>query len=86
MREEIAYRALSEIVQRVALQSVTEMVERALEFALQRNTSIFDSFYVLLAIREGCQLVTADERLYNGLRLAWSDRLVWIEDFPGASV
>lgn len=30
--------------------------------------TVYDCLYLALAVREGCQMVTADERLYNRLQ------------------
>jgi predicted nucleic acid-binding protein len=81
MQADIARRALPYMMQRIRLEPVTAIVGAAMDFALAHDRSIFDSFYVLLAIREGCSLVTADERLYNSLRSTYSEHMIWIEDF-----
>jgi predicted nucleic acid-binding protein len=39
----------------------------ALEIACRYDRSVYDSLYLALAIREGCAVVTADERLVNAL-------------------
>jgi predicted nucleic acid-binding protein len=54
----------------------------ALTLAFEHGRSFYDSLYVTLAMEEGCQLVTADERLYNALRTALPDNLLWVGDLP----
>ena len=39
----------------------------AIEVALATGRTVYDSLYIALAMHEGCRLVTADERLVNGL-------------------
>jgi predicted nucleic acid-binding protein len=80
MRREIAEQALLDIPEIVRLTSVNELTWRALTFALEHGRSIYDSYYVVLAMRESCALVTADERLYNALRGRLPGVLVWIDE------
>lgn len=40
---------------------------RAFEIACQTRTSLYDALYVALAEREGCDLVTADDKLVKAL-------------------
>ena len=64
----------------VALHPAPPLVRAAFEIGLTFERSIYDSLYVALAMREGCQLVTADRRLYNALASPFSDTMLWIED------
>lgn len=64
------------------LEESAPLVSAALDIALAHHRSVYDSLYVALAIREGCQLVTADRRLYNALSLPLRDTMLWIGDFP----
>jgi predicted nucleic acid-binding protein len=50
------------------LHDSTLLLPRALEIASQMRRSVYDSLYVALAERERCELVTADQRLYNALK------------------
>lgn len=43
------------------------LMPRALRIARQARIGVYDCLYVALAEREGCELVTADMRLINGL-------------------
>jgi predicted nucleic acid-binding protein len=55
-------------IQRLPLEitPITDLVARALEIGIAFGISIYDACYVALAEREGCGLVTADERLVRG--------------------
>ena len=44
------------------------LMPRALRIAKQARIGVYDCLYVALAEREGCELVTADQRLINGLK------------------
>ncbi|HMJ41506.1 MAG TPA: type II toxin-antitoxin system VapC family toxin [Pseudolabrys sp.] len=46
-----------------ALIPIEDLRSRALEFAIELNHPIYDCFYLALAERERCPLVTADKRL-----------------------
>jgi predicted nucleic acid-binding protein len=50
------------------LHASIDLLPRALEIAGQSRRSIYDSLYVALAEREQCELITADQRLFNALR------------------
>jgi predicted nucleic acid-binding protein len=58
------------------------LLDEALSLAVLYRRSFYDSLYVALAIREGCQLVTADQRLYNALRPALPETMLWVGDVP----
>ena len=62
------------------LQGCISLVSAALDIALTHHRSVYDSLYVALAMRDGCQLVTADRRLYNALSLPLPNTMLWIED------
>jgi predicted nucleic acid-binding protein len=44
------------------------LVRQALHLSLRFRRSVYDGLYVALAIERSCDLVTADERLYNALK------------------
>lgn len=44
------------------------LLDRALEIALKARIAVFDCVYVALAEREGCDLITADDRLVRALQ------------------
>jgi predicted nucleic acid-binding protein len=43
------------------------LLDDALNLAIDYRRTVYDSLFVALAIREGCQLITADERLVNAV-------------------
>ena len=52
---------------------------QAVDLAIQTRRTVYDCLYVALAIREGCQMVTADRRLVNALAGGPLERYVrWI--------
>jgi predicted nucleic acid-binding protein len=44
------------------------LLPRALEIAKQFQQTVYDCLYVALAEREGCELVTADDKLVNAVQ------------------
>jgi predicted nucleic acid-binding protein len=50
------------------LVAAVPLLPRALELAKQFRQTVYDCLYVALAEREGCELVTADEKLANALQ------------------
>lgn len=53
-----------------------------LDIALRHRRSVHDSLYVALALRERCQFVTADRKLYNATAAAYPDTMLWVEEIP----
>lgn len=47
------------------------LIPRALEIASRHRIGVYDCIYVALAEREGCELITADERLVRNLGTAF---------------
>jgi predicted nucleic acid-binding protein len=47
------------------------LLVRAMEIALSTRRAVYDCAYLALAEREGCELVTADDLFYMGLRGAF---------------
>ena len=52
-----------------ALHSYLPLLDRAGEVASRFRVALYDCLYLALAEREGCELVTADTRFLNNLRL-----------------
>jgi predicted nucleic acid-binding protein len=48
--------------------SLPDLLPRAYMIASQARIGVYDCLYVALAEREGCELVTADDRLVRNLR------------------
>jgi predicted nucleic acid-binding protein len=64
------------------IRPTAELVTAALPLALHRGLTLHDAFYVALAIKSGCPLVTGDRKLYDLLRGGpLADHAVWIGDF-----
>jgi predicted nucleic acid-binding protein len=61
--------------------SHSPLIQAAMAIATNTESSVYDSLYVALAIREQTQLVTADEKLYKALqRSPLAAHLLWAED------
>ncbi|HEX4588910.1 MAG TPA: type II toxin-antitoxin system VapC family toxin [Gemmataceae bacterium] len=52
------------------LVSAVPLLPRALEIAKQFRQTVYDCLYVALAEREGCELVTADDKLVRAVQPA----------------
>ncbi|MBW4625000.1 MAG: PIN domain-containing protein [Brasilonema octagenarum HA4186-MV1] len=53
----------------------------ALNIAIQTDAAVYDSLYLALAITQGCQMVTADQKFYNALKNStFASSLLWVED------
>ena len=61
-----------------------DLLPEALELATQYHPSLYDCLYAALALREGCQVVTADRPFYDALRVPFPSAMLWIEDLPAA--
>jgi predicted nucleic acid-binding protein len=80
IRQEEVSENLELIPNHLELVDSAVLVSRATALALEHGRSVYDCLYLALAIREGCQLVTADERFYNALRDAFVSELLFIAD------
>ena len=59
------------------------LVETAWEIAHGFDRSLYDSLYVALAIHHECSVVTADRRLYNGIKgVSPGFPILWIDEIP----
>ena len=68
----------------VKILPVGGILARAAELALNFHPSVYDCLYAALALREGCQVVTADRPFYDALRVPFPSTMLWIEDLPAA--
>lgn len=50
------------------LHDVNPLFDRAIEVSSQTRSAFYDCLYIVLAEREGCELVTADDRLVNNVQ------------------
>jgi predicted nucleic acid-binding protein len=59
------------------------VIEPALEVAFDTGRTVYDSCYLALAMLVDCQLVTADQRLFNALKDgSYAIHLCWVADLP----
>ena len=62
---------------------VDVLFELSFEIALRTGRTVYDSVYLALAESEGWKFVTADERLYDGLKGGEFEKpLIWVGDIP----
>ena len=67
--------------QPIAIFPSSLVIEPALEVAFETNRTVYNSCYLTLAMLTGCQLVTADQRLFNALQgESYSTHLCWVAD------
>ena len=52
-----------------------KLLDDALRLAYEYQRTVYDALYLALAQQEGCDLITADERLYNAVK----NRLPWVK-------
>ncbi|HEX3600321.1 MAG TPA: type II toxin-antitoxin system VapC family toxin [Lacipirellulaceae bacterium] len=63
-----ANKVLGDILQMpIQLTASSELIEPALNIAIETNRTVYDSIYLALAIQSASILITADERLVNAL-------------------
>jgi predicted nucleic acid-binding protein len=59
------------------------LLDLALEIALDANRTVYDSCYLAAALLVGCQLVTADRKLFNALQGgSYATHVCWVVDLP----
>ena len=64
----------------IQLHSASTLVNPAFEIARALDRTVYDSLYIALAESEVCELVTADQRLFNALQQTpLQRRVVWVE-------
>lgn len=65
----------------ITCHAFSEFIDRAYEIACLTGQSIYDSLYLTLALLLDSQMITADRRLYDGLRNGpFKKHLVWVGD------
>ena len=62
------------------LQPSSTVAAAALKLAAEGKHKVYDMMYVALALHEGCELITADEKLINKLGRKFPF-VRWIGDF-----
>ena len=59
------------------------VIEPALEVAFDTDRTVYDGCYLALAMLVDCQLVTADQKLFNALKDgSYAIHLCWVADLP----
>jgi|SRR5919109_3206718 predicted nucleic acid-binding protein len=59
------------------------VLEPALEVAFDTNCMVYDSCYLALAMLTDCQMVTADQKLFNALHGgSYAPHLCWVAELP----
>lgn len=59
------------------------LMPQALEIAVQTQQAVYHCVYLALAATKSCQMVTADERLFNAVQNhSLASHLLWVEDLP----
>jgi len=59
------------------------LMSPAFDMAIQTRRAVYDCVYIALAVECQCQMVTADEKLFNALgQDPLAENLCWVEDLP----
>ncbi|BBO18730.1 virulence associated protein C, VapC [Candidatus Brocadia pituitae] len=59
------------------------LAEDALNLACRVKRTFYDSLYLSLAVRNACQMFTADLKLYHAIkRTPFKGYVLWVEDIP----
>lgn len=57
------------------------LLETAVDMAIALGQTVYDCFYLALAVTQQCQMVTADEKFYNALKTSsYANNLLWVEN------
>ena len=57
------------------------LLDDAFKIAVTHRRTVYDSLYLALSMREGCQFVTADEKLANAVGSTYPN-LIWLANWP----
>jgi predicted nucleic acid-binding protein len=60
--------------------SNADLLENAYRIATEQQRTVYDALYIALSVREGCQCVTADEKLVNAVKNAYPN-VIWLADW-----
>ena len=65
----------------IEFHSFTELIDVAFRIASETGSSLYDCFYIALAIKQKCPLITSDKRLYKNISATpFGKHILWIED------
>lgn len=57
------------------------LLDNAIDLVIALGQTVYDCFYLALAITQQCQIVTADEKFYNALKTSsYAKNLFWVEN------
>ena len=62
------------------LVSTAALLDDAYKLAVKHRRTVYDSLYLALSLREGCQFVTADEKLVNAIGSSFPN-IVWLANW-----
>lgn len=57
----------------IKLTSDADLLDEAYQLAVSYECAVYDAMFLALSVREGCQLVTADQKLLNKVASAFSN-------------
>lgn len=60
--------------------SSVDLLEEAYRIATAQQRTVYDALYIALSVREHCQCVTADEKLVNAVKSAYTN-VIWLADW-----
>lgn len=66
---------------RFTLSSAQALLDDAYRLAVAHKRTVYDSLYLALSLRAGCQFVTADEKLVNAVGATFSN-IIWLANWP----
>lgn len=64
----------------IVLTPTGDLLADAYGLAVMHRRSVYDSLYLALTIREGCQFITADERLVNAVSSSLAT-VIWLPNW-----
>jgi predicted nucleic acid-binding protein len=63
------------------LTSIAALLNDAYKIAVKHRRTVYDSLYLALSLREGCQYVTADEKFVNAVSASFPN-IIWLANWP----
>jgi predicted nucleic acid-binding protein len=81
--EEARLPLVERLTKAIVLRPFLPLIDDAMDVGLRYQRDTYDALYVVLAAREGCPFVTADQRMYNSLEPDLGGLIQWVGDLPG---